>query len=92
MTRITKEAAISIVGNAVVAAVIGGNCDFTNRVTDGTSWHGYTEFSASVDAYDQDGDSSVTLIAYWFQDSSTVEQAESLDSLNWSEPDNYEIV
>ena len=80
MARITKEAAISIVGNTAVEAAANGNCDFTNRVTDGTAWHGYTEFSASVDATDKDGN-SVVCIAYWFQESSAVDQAESLDSL-----------
>ncbi len=77
---LSREQAINQVGLAAVEAVEAENCDFTNRVQcDGDS---RIEFSASVDATDQDG-SSVTLVAYYYQEESDVDAVEQLDLLDW---------
>ena len=74
--------AIKKAGIKTVETVENMNVEFTNRVTDGTHLQGYTEFSASVDFTDEDGDTA-TLIMYVHIDSEEVESVENLDDLNW---------
>jgi hypothetical protein len=82
----TRSEAIKVVGQKAVEAVDGLNCDFTNRVTNGTEWDGYCEFAASIDL--EDGSS---LIAYYYQDEKEVDRVEDLGSLTW-EVDHYEVM
>ena len=74
--------AIKKAGIEAVKKVETSNVDFTNRVTDGTHLQGYTEFSASVDFTDDDGETA-TLIMYVYISSDDVEEVENLDELDW---------
>lgn len=86
MNNLSREQAIKAVGLTAVEAVEKENCDFTNRVmNDGT-----VEFSASVDAINQDGD-EVKLLAYYFQDAESVDDCDDLSDLNW-EVSHYEVI
>ena len=59
------------------------NVDFSNRETEGTANQGYTEFMASIETKDEDGD-PVTIEMYLYIDSDIVDETESLDQLDWS--------
>lgn len=54
----TREEAIKAVGLELVEDAERDNCDFTNRVTDGTEWQGYTEF-VGRSGENEDGDTDL---------------------------------
>lgn len=81
----TREQAIEMAGIERVETVEGMDCDFTNRVTTGTEWDGFCEFSASVPL--DDGD---YLTAFYYQKNEDVNATEDLGSLTWV-VDHYEI-
>ena len=54
----TREEAIKTVGLELVEEAERDNCDFTNRVTDGTEWDGYTEF-VGRSGENEDGDTDL---------------------------------
>ena len=83
--EMTKSEAIKIAGAELIDAVEEVNCDFTNRLTDGTEWAGYTEFSASVE-----NDTHI-VIAYYYQESDDLDGVEDLSNLSW-EIDKYEVI
>jgi len=76
--NITREEAIKEVGEEVIKKIESESVEFTNRVTDGTPYNGYTEFSASVDLAHDDWD---TLIMYVFVDNNAV--FDPLDEIDW---------
>ena len=81
---LTKKEAIEIAGTELVEAVEEVNCDFTNRVTDGTEWAGCTEFSATLE------NETHKVTAYYFQDSDDLDGVEDLSDLSW-EINHYEV-
>ena len=88
----TREEAIKAVGLELVEGAERDNCDYTNRVTDGTEWDGYTEFSASS-RYNEDMQRGVV---YYYQPNDVLEKMmedgdTDLGDLDW-EIDHYEIV
>ena len=91
----TREEAIKAVGIEWVEAVEKESCDFTNRVTSGTEWDGYDEFSATLE-FDSgeyvnfENDSYCGIVAYYYQKSEDVNATEDLGSLDW-EIDHYEL-
>jgi len=92
MNTMTRNEAIKAAGIKAVEAVEDKNCDFTNSVTDGTEWTGFTQFSASVDLDDNDiGD---TLAMYYYIDDDDLEQAGTeLGDCDWSGcKKEYEII
>jgi len=83
---LSRDEVIYRVGKEIVEKLDAVNCDFTNRLqTDGDT---SVEFSASIDAVEDD--CSVTVVAYYYQDEDDVANCESLDELNW-EIEGYEI-
>lgn len=88
----TREEAIKAVGLKLVEQAEHMDCDYTCRVTDGTEWDGYTEFSAASDY----NDNMDRVIVYYYQPNDILEKmAENGDTdlggLDW-EIDHYEIV
>lgn len=81
----TREQAIERVGIELVEAVEKENCDFTNRITNGTEWQGYCEFSASLK------NDLGTVVVYYYQKEEDVDATEDLGSLDW-EIDHYDVV
>jgi hypothetical protein len=78
MKKLNREQAIEIAGIDAVEAVEAMNCEYTNRVTNGTEWHGYDEFSATYDI-----DDYATLTAYYFVASDDLKDVEDLSDINW---------
>ena len=74
----TRNEAIKEVGIEAVEAVETENLDFTSRITDGTVWHGFDEFSARIDL-----DNDCFLAMYVYVDSSAVAAVDNLDELDW---------
>lgn len=88
----TREEAIKIAGLEYVEQAEREACECTCRVTDGTEWNGYTEFSASSD-YNENMD---RVVVFYYQPNELVtvgedEEAPDLGSLNW-EIDHYEVI
>lgn len=83
-TLLTRDQAIAIVGAEAVDQVEAINCEMTNRLIDG----GFEilEFSASLDAYDDENDVEVNLTAYYYQDDTDgrVKNCEDLSNLTWT--------
>ena len=69
----TRVQALELCGADAMDRVEGASPTFSHRVLDGT-----VQFSASVPCGDD------TLTAYYYQDSSAVDAAETLDELNWT--------
>lgn len=91
----TREQAIKAVGIEWVEKVEKESCDFTNRVTSGTEWDGFDEFSSSVDFnkgeyVDFETGSYCSIVAYYYQKSEDVNKTQDLGSLVW-EVDHYEL-
>lgn len=82
----TREEAIKAVGLDLVIEAENKNCDYTNRVTDGTEWAGFTEFSA-ISSGNQD-DQKVA--CYYYQKNEDVKYNEDLGALTWV-VDHYEV-
>jgi len=75
---LTRFQAVISVGDWSVSAVDRARNEFSNRVmTDGT-----IEFTAHVDAKNEDGD-EVLLTAYYYQDAQAVNDCDELDELDW---------
>lgn len=81
----TREEAIKAVGQEAVEKVERENCDFTNRLTDGTEWMGWTEFAAWIDIDDER-----KLGAFYYQKKEDVDAVEDLGDLIW-DIDHYEV-
>ena len=77
-----RSEAIEKAGIEAVERVESMSVDFTNTVTDGTHAHGYTQFSASTEFIDKNGERA-TLIMCVYIDSDDVAEAESLEDLDW---------
>jgi len=86
--ELTREQAVSLVGEDAVDEVEREDCDFTNRVQcDGDT---RVEFSASVSCQDTDGN-DVTLTAYYYIDQEDLDaNGDSLDGFDW-EIEGYDI-
>tara|TARA_R110002126_G_scaffold14155_3_gene60099 strand:+ start:551 stop:808 length:258 start_codon:yes stop_codon:yes gene_type:complete len=72
MTRLTNEQAIKQFGIDAIIAADSATVDFTNRVTDGTYDHGYTEFSGETDK----------IRMFCFVETSVLNRFD-LDDINW---------
>lgn len=88
----TREEAIKAVGLELVEQAERDNCDFTNRVTDGTEWQGFTEFSACSN-YNENMD---RVVVYYYQPNEVLEQMQKdgntdLGGLDW-EIDHYDVI
>lgn len=80
MRNITRQEAIKEVGLESVVKVEGETVDFSCRVTDGTTYQGYTEFSATVKVDSEDWDE---LTMYVYVDTHEVDAADDLDQIDW---------
>jgi hypothetical protein len=80
--NVSREEAIAIVGVDAVKEVEAANVDFTNRVTDGTPYNGWTEFASAVAATDKQGE-PCTLTMYVYIDSDHLVDCEDLSNLDW---------
>lgn len=87
--NLSRQQAIAQVGEDAVKRVEAENCDFTNRLMP-SGWEEIVEFSASFPCTDIEGN-DCRLIAYYYQDKSSVDEAEGLDQLVW-DIHGYEIV
>ena len=83
----TREEAIETVGLELVEQAERENCECTCRVTDGTEWNGYTEFSASSDL----NENMDRVVVYYYQPTELVLETEDLGSLDWV-IDHYEVI
>lgn len=83
----TREEAIKIAGLEYVEQAESENCECTCRVTAGTEWDGYTEFSASSD-FNENMD---RVVVYYYQPTELCLETEDLGSLDW-EIDHYEVI
>lgn len=79
--NLTREQAVTQVGEQAVTQVERENCDFTNRVMD----NGWVEFSASVTVGGE------TLVAYYYQTQEAIDAAGELDQLDWK-IEGFEVV
>lgn len=86
MKKLNKEQAIKIVGEAAVSVVMNEPCEPTCADSYGTDWFGMMEFSAKIEV------GGKLIQAYWYQDEEAAMAAESLDDLEWGEPDYYSII
>ena len=79
MIKLTREQAITEVGQKFVAQVEAASCDFSNRVpNDGT-----VEFIATIKAGKDEDGFNRTISAYYFQDAEIVDRCEDISDLNW---------
>lgn len=88
----TREEAIKIAGLEYVEQAEKENCECTCRVTEGTEWQGYTEFSACSD-YNENMD---RVVVYYYQPNEVLNQMQEdgntdLGSLDWV-IDHYDII
>ena len=88
----TRAEAIERAGLKYVEQAEKDNCDFTNRVTEGTEWQGYTEFSAASDL----NENKERVVVYYYQSNEVLEKMREaydtdLGGLDW-EIDHYEVV
>lgn len=82
----TRDEAIKAAGLEYVEQAERENCECTCRVTDGTDWDGYTEFSASSDY----NDNMDRVVVYYYQPTELCRKTEDLGSLEWT-IDHYEV-
>jgi len=87
-----RKEAIKAVGLELVEDAEHDNCDFTNRVTDGTEWDGYTEFVGRSG----ENEKGERVEVYYYQPNEVLKKmAEDGDTdlggLGW-EIDHYEII
>ena len=47
--NLSREEAVALLGERLISDVESLHCDYTNRVTDGTEWQGFTEFMSSLE-------------------------------------------
>ena len=75
---ISRAELTKAVGEESVKNLESQHVYFTNRVTDGTHYQGYTEFAADLDLGD---DTAIKM--YVFVDSNLVDVVEVLDQIDW---------
>ena len=85
--NLSREEACALLGERLIKEVESLNCDYTNRVTDGTEWHGFTEFMSSLEL----GNNNYHINAYYYQENEDVENTEDLGSLKW-EVQKFELI
>ena len=85
--NMSREEAVVLLGEHLIKEVESLNCDFTNRVTDGTEWNGFTEFMSSLKL----GNNNYHINAYYYQKNEDVENTEDLSSLKW-EVQKFELI
>ena len=85
--NLSREEAISLLGEKLIKKVEAVNADYTNRVTDGTEWNGFTEFMSSLEL----GNNNYHINAYYYQKNEDVENTEYLGNLKW-EVEKFEII
>ena len=85
--NMSREEACALLGERLIKEVESLNCDYTNRVTDGTEWHGFTEFMSSLEL----GNNNYHINAYYYQKNEDVENTEDLGSLKW-EVQKFELI
>lgn len=79
MKKLTRDQAITEVGQKFVEQVEAASCDYSNRVTnDGT-----VEFIATIKAGKDEDGFGRTISAYYFQDEDIVDGCEDIGDLNW---------
>lgn len=87
LSNLTREQAVSLLGETVIAKLDNEGCDFTGRIL--PDWDDRYEFSASVHAEDADGYDVIVTVIY-FQSKADVDGLEDLGCLDWS-VDHYEV-
>ena len=85
--NLSREEAVALLGERLISDVESLHCDYTNRVTDGTEWQGFTEFMSSLEL----GNNNYHINAYYYQKNEDVEKTEDLGSLKW-EVEKFEII
>lgn len=85
--NMSREEAVALLGEHLIKEVESLNCDYTNRVTDGTEWNGFTEFMSSLEL----GNNNYHINAYYYQKNEDVENTEDLSSLKW-EVQKFELI
>ena len=80
--KMTREEAINEAGMDAVKAVEKENVAQTCRLTEGTDYAGYVEFSASVDFIDGNNDER-QLVMYVLVDEDEFDAVEELDQIDW---------
>lgn len=86
MEKYTRNEAVEIAGEKFVREAEKDNCEFTNRVTNGTEWHGFDEF-VGISSEMENGE---YVRAYYYQPVELTSNCMDLGSLDW-EIDHYEI-
>jgi len=96
--KLSREQAVELVGEDAVSRVEGMNCEPTNRGGYNGACQGdaYTEWSASTDAKDRDGD-GVRLTIYYYTDNKQDDMMAACDGdgsmIDWRESvAGFEIV
>lgn len=84
--EMTREQVVERMGLEMVESAESDNCDFTNRVMNGTAWDGWTEFAG----YSKANEEGERVVAYYYQKNEDLDATEDLGSLDW-EIDHYEI-
>jgi hypothetical protein len=79
--------AIKEAGEKAIDEINNGSPWFTNRVMD----NDFVEFAASADYIDEFG-GNATIEGYWYFTKKAVAEVESIDLLDWSDAEDFEIV
>jgi len=79
MNKLTREQAISEVGEKFVNNVECAPCDFSNRFTHDST----VEFIATVKAGTDEDGIIRTISAYYFHDADVVDSCEDISDLDW---------
>lgn len=80
---ISREEAVKVAGEKLVAAAEKENCECVNSVTDGTEWAGYTPFAAQ--AWDDEN-----IVKVWYLVSNEDAAEKELDQIDW-EVEGYTV-
>lgn len=84
MNEMNKQQLIDVIGEEKFQQLIDSQLDFSNIITDGTAYNGFTAFFATVGFTDVDGD-DVTARMDVFVDTDVVNDAPSLCYIDWDE-------
>ena len=76
--ELTRNELLNFVTEKDICALENENCEFTNRVTEGTSYHGFTEFNAYLETND------FLISVYYYQPSEDVIGCEDLSNLEFT--------
>ena len=85
---LTAEQAEKIVGDKMISELDGLDCEPTGRLMGGSN--DLVEFSASLEGEDLEGE-SCTVVVYYYQLESDLEETEDLSYLEWI-AEGYEII